>query len=167
MARTPADPNKTDLIRQYLARRPNATALEAVRGIKREMGIDVSVGLVAKVKRDASAAPAVSSNGTTKADQIREVAKSLPKPVRPRDVVATLAEQGVKASSAQVSQVLKGMGLKRRRRAGRRAGPRSVVVETVASTLTLDSLLAAKKLAVHLGSVEAAKTAVDALAKLG
>ncbi len=163
MARTPADPNKTDLIRQYLARRPNATALEAVRGIKREMGIDVSVGLVAKVKRDAAAAPAVSSNGATKADQIREVATSLPKPVRPRDVVAILAEQGVKASSAQVSQVLKGMGLKRRRRPGRRA----VVVETVASTLTLDSLLAAKKLAVHLGSVEAAKTAVDALAKLG
>lgn len=36
------------------------------------------------------------------------------------------------------------------------------VVETIASTLTLESLLAAKKLVSQLGSVEAAKTAVDA-----
>jgi hypothetical protein len=41
-----------------------------------------------------------------------------------------------------------------------------VKVETVASTLTLDSLLAAKKLANEFGSVEAAKMAVDALARL-
>jgi hypothetical protein len=37
---------------------------------------------------------------------------------------------------------------------------------SASGSLSLDSLLAAKKLAVALGSVEAAKTAVDALAKL-
>jgi hypothetical protein len=76
-------------------------------------------------------------------------------------VIAKLAEKRVSVSSAQVSAVLASMGMRRRRRGGRRR-----VVETVASTLTLDSLLAAKKLVSQLGSVEAAKTAVDALAKL-
>jgi hypothetical protein len=84
--------------------------------------------------------------------------------VRPRDVIAQLAQQGVTVSSAQVSTVLASMGMKRRRR-GRR--PAAAVVESVTSTLTLDSLLAAKRLVNQLGSVEAAKTAVDALAKLG
>lgn len=118
--RTPADPNKTDIIQKYLARRANSTALEAVRGIKRETGVDVSVGLVAKVKREGAAAP------------VAQVATATKTPVKKR----------------------------RRRR-------RAVVVETVASTLTIESLLAAKKLANQLGGVEVAKTAVDALAKLG
>ena len=107
-----------------------------------------------------SAAPA----GGTKADAIREVAQGMPKPVRPRDVIAALAAKGVEVSYAQVGQVLKGMGMKRR---GRRGGRKSVAVETVASTLTLESLIAAKRLVDQLGGVEAAKTAVDALAKLG
>jgi hypothetical protein len=47
-----------------------------------------------------------------------------------------------------------------------RRGRRPAKVEVLQSTLTLDSLLAAKKLVNQLGSVEAAKTAVDALAKI-
>ncbi|HVA46701.1 MAG TPA: hypothetical protein VNH11_10090 [Pirellulales bacterium] len=62
--------------------------------------------------------------------------------MRPRDVMAKLSEQGVEASSAKVGQVLKSMGMKRRKRRGSRA----VVNTTVPSTLALDSLLAAKKL---------------------
>lgn len=100
------------------------------------------------------------TTGLSKAEAIRQTARTLPKPVRPRDVIAALAAQGVSVSSAQVSTVLSAAGMKRRRR-GRR--PK---VEVVQSTLTLDSLLAAKKLVNQLGSVEAAKTAVDALAKL-
>ncbi|HEV3343250.1 MAG TPA: hypothetical protein VG125_22955 [Pirellulales bacterium] len=155
--------SKSDVVRSYINRRPNATAMEIVRGIKREMGIDVSIALAAKVKRESGAAPAVSSAGASKAEQIRQVAKSMGGRVRPRDVIAQLSQQGVAVSSAQVSTVLAGMGMKRRRR-GRRP---AAVVESVASTLTLDSLLAAKRLVNQLGSVEAAKTAVDALAKLG
>jgi|SRR5215469_6731606 len=168
-----AEQNKSDVVRSYIKRRPNSTAAEAVRGIKREMGIDVSIALAAKVKRESVAAPAASSaraskgeiskGEVSKSEQIRQVARSMGRKVRPRDVIARLAEQGVAVSSPQVSTVLAGMGMKRRRR-GRRA---TAVVEQVTSTLTLDSLLAAKRLVNQLGSVEAAKTAVDALAKLG
>jgi hypothetical protein len=161
--RSSADPNKSDAIREYVRRRPNSTALEVVRGVKREMGVDVSVGLAAKVKRQASATGAsATSNGVTKAEQIRQAARSLGRKVRPRDVIAKLAEQGVSVSSAQVSAVLSASGMKRRRRSGRRAA----AVEMVTSTLTLESLLAAKRLVNQLGSVAAAKTAVDALARL-
>jgi hypothetical protein len=160
---TAAEQSKSDLVRAYINRRPNATATEVVKGLKREHGVKVSPALVAHVKRGAkAAAPAASSNGVSKAEQIRQVAKSMGGKVRPRDVVAKLGEQGVTVTSAQVSTVLAAMGMKRRRR-----GRRPAVVETVASTLTLDSLLAAKKLVNQLGSVDAAKTAVDALAKLG
>ena len=160
-----ADRSKSDLTRQYLKKHPRATAKQIVAGIKREFGADVSQALASKIKykqRASGRTTAAESNGTSKADAIRQVAEGMDKPVRPRDVIAKLSEQGVEASSAQVSQVLKGMGMKRRKRRGRRA----VVHTTVPSTLTLDSLLAAKKLVDQLGSVEAAKTAVDALVKL-
>ena len=103
-----------------------------------------------------------SSNGASKSEQIRQVAREMGRIVRPRDVIQTLEQRGVTVTSGQVSTVLASMGKKRRGRRGRRPA----VVATVASTLTLDSLLAAKKLVDQLGSVEAAKTAVDALAKL-
>lgn len=154
--------SKSDLVRAYIVRRPNATGSEVIKGIKREHGVKVSPALVVHVKRGTkAAAPAASSSSATKAEQIRQVAKSMGGKVRPRDVTAKLAEQGVTVSSAQVSTVLAAMGMKRRK-----PGRRAAVTERVASTLTLDSLLAAKKLVTQLGSVEAAKTAVDALSKL-
>jgi hypothetical protein len=140
-----AEQSKSDLVRAYINRRPNATANEIVKGVKRDHGVKVSLALASLIKRGSkSAAPTASSNGASKAEQIRHVAKSMGGKVRPRDVIAKLAEQGVTVTSAQVS----------------------TVVETVASTLTLDSLLAAKKLVQQVGGVEAAKSAVDALAKL-
>ena len=159
--RTATDQNKADIIRKYIARSPRSTVLEAVRGIQREYGIEVSPALVAKARRESTAAPQA-INDVSKADQIRQTAKSLGRNVRPRDVVARLAEQGVSVSSAQASTVLASMGKKRRQPGGRRP----MVIEAVASTLTLESLIAAKKLADHLGGVDAAKQAVDALAKL-
>ena len=162
MAKIPTEQNKSDVVRKYLSRSPRSTVLEVVRGIKREFGVDVSVATVANAKRQAAAAPATSSNGTSKADRIRRTAKSMGGKVRPRDVIAALRDEGVDVTSAQVSTVLRSMGMKRRGRGGRRPA----VVERVASTLTLESLLAAKHLVERLGSVEAAKTAVDALARL-
>jgi hypothetical protein len=97
----------------------------------------------------------------SKAEQIRQVAKDLGGRIRSRDIIHALAERGVEVSSAQVSAVLRAMGMKRRRRGGYR-----LVVKATAETLTLDSLLAAKKLVQQIGSVEAAKMAIDALAKL-
>jgi hypothetical protein len=167
--------SKTAIVRDYLRANPTATASQIVadlkafgislalaqktrylQGLKRRGGGLKRGGAKAAVAR-ASAEPA----SGTKADAILEAAKSLRKPVRPRDVIAQFAEKGITVSDAQVGQVLKGMDMRRRKR-GRRP-----VVTTIASTLTLDSLLAAKKLANQLGSVEVAKRAVEALAKLG
>jgi len=103
-----------------------------------------------------------SSNGVSKSEQIRQVAREIGSVVRPRDVIQTLEQRGVMVTSGQVSTVLASMGKKRRGRRGRR--PAAVVA--VASTLSLDSLIAAKRLADQLGGVQAAKTAVDALARL-
>lgn len=106
---------------------------------------------------------------TSKAELIREVARESDGPVRPRDVIATLAERGVTASSAQVSQVLSAMGMRRRRRR-KRAAAAATASPRLASRggemLQLDHLLAAKRLCDKVGGVEAAKTALDALAKL-
>ncbi len=115
------------------------------------------------------------SADTSKADLIRAVARESDGPVRPRDVIATLAERGVTASSAQVSQVLAAMGLRRRRRrrkgtaaAAPAAGARRSVRQGSrgAEMLQLDHLVAAKHLCEKVGGIEAAKTALDALAKL-
>lgn len=157
--------SKSHAVRQYVKKHPRATATEIVAGVKRDAGVDVSQALASKIKykeRVGGANKAASSNGSSKAESIRQAAASMAKPVRPRDVIAKLAEQGIEASSAQVSQVLQAMGMKRRKRRGRPA----MVTATVASTLTLESLLAAKKLVNQLGSVEAAKSAVDALSKI-
>ncbi|HJT35352.1 MAG TPA: hypothetical protein VJ783_25225, partial [Pirellulales bacterium] len=102
------------------------------------------------------------STETSKADLIRGVAREATGRVRPRDIIATLAERGVKVSSAQVSTVLRKMGLRRRRRRkGAAAEAGSGVGSRVASRgvamLQLDHLLAAKRLCDKLGGVEAAK----------
>lgn len=176
MAKMTHEVNRSDAVRDYLAKHPGAAGTEVVAALKRD-GISISASLVTKVKaRDAKnggrARPTGrrtidngSSAGGSKADSIRQVAGSLPKPVRPRDVVATLADQGVSVSSAQVSQVLKGMGLKPRRR-GRKSAARAGRAATTSEALSLENLLAAKRLVNQLGSVEAAKQAVDALVKL-
>jgi arginine repressor len=180
MAKKAAAPeaSKSDAVKEYMASYPNATAKEVVTNLKRA-GINVSLSLVAKLKSKgakkskrrpkASATPA-SSNGsaeTSKAERIRQVAQGMKKPVRPRDVIAVLAAEGIAVSSAQVSTTLRAMGMRRRRRGRTPAGAASgrAAMSTFA-TLSLDSLLAAKKLVTQLGSVEAAKSAVDALAKL-
>jgi hypothetical protein len=163
---------KSDIVREYLRSAPTASANQIVADLK---PYGVSLALAKKVKskeglkrrgsggnsgRAKSARPSAEPASATTADAIREAARALPKPIRPRDVIAALAEKGITVSNSQVGQVLKGMGMRRRRRG------RGVVRATVTSTLTLDSLLAAKKLVNQLGSVEAAKTAVDALARL-
>jgi arginine repressor len=178
MAKKAAAPevSKSDAVKQYMASYPSATATEVVTNLKRA-GIKVSLSLVAKLKRkgakkprpNAAATPAASNGSaqTSKAERIRQVAKGMTKPVRPRDVTAALAAEGITVSSALVSMTLKGMGMRRRRRGGKAAiaAPGRPAM-SASAMLSLDSLLAAKKLVVALGSVEAAKTAVDALAKL-
>jgi arginine repressor len=101
----------------------------------------------------------------TKAQMIRDVANSLGKKVRPRDVIAKLAEQGVKVTSPQVSKTLRDAGYRRKRR-GRKAAPAKVASNSH-NSLNIDALLAAKALIIKVGSVEAAEEAIRVLKKLG
>ncbi|HVX11942.1 MAG TPA: hypothetical protein VHC22_12230 [Pirellulales bacterium] len=118
MPRTSAEPNKSEIIRKYLARSPRSTGQEIVRAIKRDAGVDVTPGLVSQVKHQAAKASRPSATPAQASGKMRT-------PVR-----------------------------------------RSPRAETGTSTLTLESLMAAKKLVHQLGGIEAAKSAVDALAKL-
>ena len=73
--------------------------------------------------------------------------------VRVRDVVFDLKKRGMKVSSAQVSTL--------RKHAGSNGH-----AKTSARPLSLDHLLAAKKLAEQLGSIENAQAALASLARL-
>ena len=177
MAKKAPEVNRSSAVRDYLAKHPEATGPEVAAALKRE-GVNISLSLVAKVRaRDAKgggrskrSVARTSTNGsaanTSKADSIRQVAQGMPKPIRPRDVVAALNEQGISVSPAQVSQVLKSMGLKRRRRGRKPSAMAGRATTTTSESLSLESLLAAKKLVNQLGSIETAKAAVDALVKL-
>lgn len=175
--------SKSDIVREYLKGNPTASVQQIVQDLRR---YGISQALAQKIKykdgstggrrgrtpaRTATASAAQpSAQNESKADSIRRVAGGMGKRVRPRDVVASLREEGIDVTSAQVSQVLKGMGMRRRRRGRKPAGesaPRGRAAHADASTaLSLDALIAAKKLADQLGSVQAAKQAMDALARL-
>jgi 23S rRNA pseudoU1915 N3-methylase RlmH len=102
------------------------------------------------------------AESTSKAEMIRQTAKQLPKPVRPRDIIAALKEKGTKVTSAQVSATLRAMGFRRRRRKSAVLGQ-----ESSPNGLNLDALLAAKALIAKVGSVKAAEEALHVLKKLG
>jgi len=105
-----------------------------------------------------------------KSAEIRKVAAGMKergeKP-RPVVIIATLKKQGITVSSPQVSMVLKRMGFRPRpRRAsgamavgaagtGRKAGR--------AAEISVDDLIAAKRLVSHFGGAERAMAAIAAL----
>jgi hypothetical protein len=175
--------SKSDIVRNYLKGNPSASVNEIVNDLR---AYDISQALAQKIKykdgsrrgrkpRKAARTKASSSfssmppAGESKADSIRRVAQGMGKRVRPRDIIASLRAEGIDASFAQVGQVLKSMGMRRRRRGHKRsaAGATARGSHTASSTtISLDALMAAKKLADQLGSVQAAKQAMDALAKL-
>ncbi len=177
--------SKSESTRQYVARNPAAGPKEIVEGLRAE-GIEISVALASKIKyersegamakkgrRKKTRAAAAAGNGSSergqKAEAIRTAARSFGKKVRPKDVIAMLKEQGIVVSSAQVSQTLKAMGMRRTRR-GRKARVGAVAaaprVASRLGSIAIDDLIAAKKLVNQLGSVEAATQALAALAKL-
>lgn len=172
--------NKTELTKQYVAKHPTAGLNEIVEGLKRQ-GVNISRSLASKIKYEPSGAKkgrkakksprAASKNGSAsyghKAEAIRSAAKSLGKKVRPRDVIAKLTEQGIEVTSAQVSTTLKAMGMRRTRR-GRGAGASAAAPRAIgrSESISIDDLIAAKKLVEQLGGIDQAKTAISALAKL-
>ena len=105
------------------------------------------------------------SEQPSKAEMIRQTARSLGKKVRPRDIIAKLKEQGVEVSHALVGSTLRAAGFRRKRR-GRKAGRRAAVATAVTNGLSLDALIAAKALIEKVGGVENAEAAISALKKL-
>ena len=171
-------PTKTDIVRDYLAGNPTAPASQIVSDLK---PYGISRALAAKVKsrygkktarkkpgrKPRTTTPAASSAGGSKADAIRKVAKSMPKPFRPRDVRAVLAEQGIHATTTMIGKVLRSMGMKRKRRRRKAAaGGATPAVAANSAALNIDDLVAAKKLVGQVGSIEKVKVALAALARL-
>ncbi len=97
-----------------------------------------------------------------KSEEIRKQAKAMQqKGEKPRPVViiAALKKQGVTVSSPQVSMVLKRMGLRPAR------GRKGVAGAVRGGALSLDDLLAARKLVSHFGGTARALAAIEALQK--
>jgi arginine repressor len=101
----------------------------------------------------------------SRAEIIRQTARTLGKRVRPRDIIAALKEKGVEVSSALVSKTLAAAGFRRRRR-GRKANASAAATKSTGQGLNLDALIAAKALIEKVGGFENAKAALSALKKL-
>jgi len=109
------------------------------------------------------------SKGVNKSAEIRTLAAAMKergeKP-RPVTIVATLKKQGVNVSSPQVSMVLKRMGFRprKRRKAGEMAAPKAAKAKaTRSANLSIDDLIAAKKLVSQFGGTDRALAAISAL----
>jgi arginine repressor len=113
-----------------------------------------------------------SAAGTNKSEEIRKLARSMKekgeKP-RPVVIVATLKKQGIDVAPAQVSIVLKKMGFRPRKRRKAAAGAAKVGRPAVRKTsaghaaVSIDDLIAAKKIVGQLGGTDRALAAIAAL----
>ena len=104
------------------------------------------------------------AKGVNKSEEIRKVAKAMnekgEKP-RPVAIIAALKKHGIVVSSPQVSMVLKRMGFRPRpRKAGAVA---AVAGRTRGGAISVEELLAAKKLVGQFGSTQRALAAIEAL----
>jgi hypothetical protein len=100
-----------------------------------------------------------------KSDYVRRYLSQHPS-AKPKEIFQALTGEGVDVSMALINRIKYGpeSGKKGKRGGRRRRG--AVATTNGSGHLSLDHLLAAKKLVEHLGSVESAKQAVDALARL-
>ncbi len=106
--------------------------------------------------------------GTNKSEEIRKLAKTMKeKGEKPRPVViiAALKKQGVVVSSPQVSMVLKKMGFRprRRRKTGELAAAAGPKAGRKAGRISVEDLVAAKRIVSKFGTAERALAAIQAL----
>jgi hypothetical protein len=106
------------------------------------------------------------SNGTTKAQAIRDAFKELGKKARPRHIIAALASKGITVAPAQVSTVLKAAGLRRGRRRKRAATAVGPKTSANGHALNINELVKVKKLAEELGGTTKLKELAAALERL-
>lgn len=123
-------------------------------------------------KKEAPKKPAAAAakKEVNKSEEIRKVANAMKaKGEKPRPVVIieTLKKQGIIVSSPQISMVLKKMGFRPRKRskAGKAAGAvkSTAVKSSRSSSVTVEDLVAAKKVVSQFGSADKALAAIQAL----
>lgn len=109
-------------------------------------------------------ARSVKGGDVNRSEKIREVATSLGKGARPRDIRAALHEQGINVSAALITNVLS-----RSKKTLRRQRTESASAKTARSTpggLSIEALVEAKKFVAKVGSIKQARLAIEALARL-
>ena len=167
--------NKAELIRKTAKSMGKTVRPRGIIAALKEQGVVVTSQQVSKTLKSAgmqrksrvkkAATSTSTSTDVSRAELIRQAAQSIPKPIRPRNIIAKLKEQGVEVSYALVSSTLKAAGLRRRRR-NRKSGAKTVGMPAAANGLNLDALIAAKSLIEKVGGVENAQAALSALKKL-
>jgi arginine repressor len=168
--------NKAELIRKTAKSMGKTVRPRDIIAALREQKVVVTSQQVSKTLKAAgfhrrthgkkAAAATNNTAETSKAQRIRDVAKTLGRKVRPRDVIAELAREGITVSSAQVSSTLRAAGYRRKRR-GRKVASVRAAAASSSNGLNLDALIAAKALIAKVGSVEVAEEALRAMKKLG
>lgn len=121
-------------------------------------------------KKEAPKKPAAAAKKeVNKSEEIRKVAAAMkaknekPRPVK---IIEILKKQGIEVSSPQISMVLKRMGFRPRKRskAAKAGAVKSSAVKTSRNgAVTVDDLIAAKKVVSQFGSADKAIAAIHAL----
>jgi len=108
--------------------------------------------------------PAKDVNKSAEIRRIAAAMKEKGEKPRPIAIIAQLKKQGIEVSSPQVSMVLKKMGFRpRRRRGGDGAVAGLRTSRTGSGPISVEDLIAAKRLVGHFGSAERAMAALTAL----
>lgn len=186
-----AQKSKSQLVREYLAKSPNASVSEIISHFKGK-GVTISLALANKVKyarreigggaqpaaKPAAAAPAQRKRGRPpgkaksphgmKVTAIREVFAQHGLSTRPVDVVKMLKERGIEVTAGQVSATRRRLQKERRRaKAAAAAATAPAAPKTEKpSTVTLETLMAAREAAVKLGGIARMRELLDALSSL-
>ena len=174
----PQKVNKSEAIRRVLKANPHMKPKEVISTLA-EQGITASTDLVHYVKGQIQgrkgkkkkvnkevAEVAKPNGGISRSEHIRQVLTTNPN-MKPKDVVATLAEQGIEVKTGLVSLV-KG---KMKGRQHRKEKVRKMVAKVAATTGTtghhdaVSLILKVKRLASEVGGIAHLKALVDALSE--
>lgn len=178
--------SKSQLVREFLAKSPNASVAEIISHFKGR-GVTISVALANKVKyarrelgsatRPAAKtveAPVKRKRGRPpgkakgphgmKVTAIREVFAEQGLSARPVDVVRLLKERGIEVTAGQVSATRRKLKIERRR--AKAAETAQAPKAEKAGAVTLDALKAVREAAIKLGGIARTRELLEALSSL-
>ena len=111
------------------------------------------------------------SKELNKSEEIRKAGAELKakgQKVNPKAIIEILGKRGITVSSPQCSMVLKKAGFKRRKRRSGEAVAKAAPAKAArkSDTVTIEDLIAAKKVAEHFGGADRLVEAIKALERL-